>query len=403
MKTIQKRTLKFVEKRKSYKITEKISKILEPLWILKYIEATKTIKKLLSHVSNFKCFLKKEEGSRMVSMKDIAQQCGVSIATVSKALNNHSDISLATKQMIRSVAGEMGYFPNSSARALKTNRTYNLGVLFVDQARNGLTQDYFAHILNSFKVTAEEKGYDITFINSNRTSQKMTYLEHSRYRGVDGVVIACVDFDEAEVLDLVKSDMPVVTIDHSFDNKPSIVSDNIRGMRDLVEYIYSMGHRKIAYVNGGDNSTVTRNRIGCFYRTLSDLKVPVVDAYMRQGEYRNVKVAHDETLKLLDLPDPPTCILYPDDLASIGGINAVNERGLSIPRDISIAGYDGIRIAKVLEPKITTIEQDTETIGRKAAEKLIGMIKHPRSTLIERVVVTGKLLTGDTVADINGL
>ena len=94
----------------------------------------------------------------MVSMKDISVRCGVSVATVSKALNDHSDISEATKRMVRNCAQEMGYFPNSSARALKTNRTFNLGVLFVDRARNGLTQDYFAKILDSFKVAAEEKA-----------------------------------------------------------------------------------------------------------------------------------------------------------------------------------------------------------------------------------------------------
>ncbi len=337
----------------------------------------------------------------MVSMKNIADRCGVSVATVSKALNDHSDISLKTKQHIRAVADEMGYYPNSSARALKTNRTYNLGVLFLDQAQNGLTHDYFAHILNSFKETSEVAGYDLTFISNRKTKQKMSYLEHSRYRGVDGVVIACVEFDEPEVLELVNSDLPIVTIDHSFDNKPSVVSNNVQGMTELLHYVYEMGHRKIAYIHGGDDSTVTRNRVGCYYRTMADMNLEVNEAYVRSGRYRDVRSAHDETLKLLDLPDPPECILYSDDLAAIGGINAIKERGLRIPEDISIAGYDGIPIAKVLEPKITTIEQNTDAIGRIAAEKLIGMIEHPKSTLIERIVVDGKLLPGDSVADVS--
>ena len=89
----------------------------------------------------------------MVSMRDISLRCGVSVATVSKALNNHSDISEATKQMVRAAAQEMGYFPNASARALKTSRSYNVGVLFVDRAGNGLMQDYFGSILNSFSRT----------------------------------------------------------------------------------------------------------------------------------------------------------------------------------------------------------------------------------------------------------
>lgn len=102
----------------------------------------------------------------MASLKDISKICGVSVATVSKALNDHKDIGEETKATIKRVAKEMGYSPNLSARALKTNRTYGIGVLFADEARSGLTHDYFSSVLDSFKRTAEKSGYDITFINS---------------------------------------------------------------------------------------------------------------------------------------------------------------------------------------------------------------------------------------------
>ena len=100
----------------------------------------------------------------MVSMKDISETCGVSIATVSKALNGRTDISTSTKERVLEVAKKMGYVPNSSARALKTNRTYNIGVLFADEARSGLTHSYFSPVLDSFRQGVEEKGYDITFL-----------------------------------------------------------------------------------------------------------------------------------------------------------------------------------------------------------------------------------------------
>jgi DNA-binding LacI/PurR family transcriptional regulator len=136
----------------------------------------------------------------VVSIKDISIKCGVSVATVSKALNNHSDIAEATKENIKKAAKEMGYFPNSFARALKTNRTYNLGVLFVDEAHSGLTHEYFANVLDSFKVEAEKNGYDVTFINKHMGQKNMSYYEHSKYRGVDGVVIACINFSDPDVL-----------------------------------------------------------------------------------------------------------------------------------------------------------------------------------------------------------
>lgn len=335
----------------------------------------------------------------MVSMKDVSKKCGVSIATVSKALNDHNDIGEATKERIREVAKEMGYFPNSSARALKTNRTYNLGVLFVDEARNGLTHDYFARVLDSFKVRAEECGYDITFI-SRATRGNMSYYEHSKYRGVDGVVIACVNFYAPEVLELIRSDLPIVTIDHVFDNRSAVVSDNIKGIEDLVHYIYGQGHRKIAYIHGADSS-VTQNRLSSFYRTMDRLGLEVPDAYVKKGIYRDVGLAAELTRELLDLKNRPTCILYPDDYSSLGGINVIRERNLKIPDDISIAGFDGIPIAKVLEPKLTTLEQNTYLIGRKAASKLIKLIENPKTTLTEKIVIEGRVLEGSSVGKLN--
>ncbi|MFR8172465.1 MAG: LacI family DNA-binding transcriptional regulator [Marvinbryantia sp.] len=332
----------------------------------------------------------------MVSMKEIAERCNVSVASVSKAINGYADIGEETRNYILKTASEMGYLPNSSARALKTKRSHNLGVLFMDEAMSGLTHDFFNHVLESFKSTAEEKGYDITFTNGNVSGRKMTYYEHCRYRGVDGVVIACVDFYSEEVQELVRSDIPLVTIDHVFDGRISVVSNNIRGMEELVSYIYSMGHRKIAYIHGEDSS-VTRSRVNTFYRTLQSMGISVPDEYMRTVPYRDADAAAVATGRLLDLQSPPTCILYPDDFSALGGINEIRSRGLRIPEDISIAGYDGITVASVLEPKLTTICQDTAAIGRIAAEKLVDLIENPKTTLIDKFTVDGTLFKGASV------
>ena len=144
----------------------------------------------------------------MSSLKDLARECGVSVATVSKALNGQSDISAATRDRVREAARRMGYVPNMAARAMKTNRTYNLGVLFVDERQSGLAHEYFSAVLDSFKVQVEKLGYDITFVNRNLGGRTMTYLEHCHYRGVDGAVIACVDFNDPQVVEI----LPVLFI-----------------------------------------------------------------------------------------------------------------------------------------------------------------------------------------------
>ncbi len=336
----------------------------------------------------------------MVSLKDISKVCGVSVATVSKALNNHKDIGEDTRAHIKKVAKEMGYFPNLSARALKTNKTYGIGVLFLDEAMSGLTHDYFSGVLDSFKRTAEKSGYDITFINSCKEQERsMSYLEHSRYRGFDGVVLACIDFTDPEVVELVQSDIPVVTIDHIFNDRIAVISDNVSGIRDLLELIYHKGHRKIAYIHGADSS-VTRNRLSSFYRTAEKLGLIIREEYIREAEYRDTKKTYVITNELLDMDDPPTCIIYPDDFAAFGGINAIRERGMDIPKDVSVAGYDGILAARHLEPRLTTVRQDTEQIGCVAARQLISLIERPRTTLVEQIVIPGKVEEGKSVAKI---
>ena len=330
----------------------------------------------------------------MVSMKDIAQRCGVSVATVSKALNGQPDIGGETRKRIEAVAKEMGYMTNASARALKTNRTYHLGVLFVDERRSGLGHEYFSTMLEGFKVEAESRGYDITFINSNVAGKRSTYLHHCLYRGVDGVVIACVDFTDPQVRELVESGIPLVTIDHVFNNRLAVVSDNVSGLEELVRYVYSKGHRKIAFLHGED-TTVTRNRLTGFYRACEELGLEIPEEYIRGCVYHDPDRCAAATRELLALPDRPTCILFPDDFSYIGGLNVLNELGLRVPEDISVTGYDGIHLAQVLN--LTTYSQNASLIGTTAADWLINLIEHPKTTLIDRIMVPGQLLEGATV------
>ena len=339
----------------------------------------------------------------MVSLKDIAKACHVSPATVSKALNNQSDVSDQTKTLVRDMAKKMGYFPNSSARALKTNRTYNIGVLFVDEAERGLTHDYFAAVLDSFKRGAEDAGYDLTFINSRKNRHDgMSYLEHCMYRGFDGALIACVDFYDPEVAELVNSGLPVITIDHMFNGHSSVFSDNVKGMHDLVTYILSKGHKKIAYIHGL-KSAVTDSRLSSFHKTLFDAGIVVPDEYIKEAPYRNTEEAAAKTLELLNLKDPPTCILYPDDFSCYGGINAIKDRGLTIGEDISVAGYDGIRLGRHIEPHLTTLRQDTKGIGLEAAKKLVSLIEQPRTTIEEQIMIEGEVYEGKTLKDLTRL
>lgn len=339
----------------------------------------------------------------MVSMKDIAKKCGVSVATVSKALNGQKDIGEETRRRICTVAEEMGYMANSVARALKTNRSYNLGMLFVDERRSGLGHEYFSTILEGFKAEAESHGYDITFINSHVGNQATSYVKHCRYRGLDGVVIACVNFNDPRIRELAASDIPLVTIDHVFEGRTAILSDNSDGVDALVRYAYSKGHRKIAFLHGEDSS-VTRRRLEGFHNACRDLGLTIPPEWMIPCVYHDPDLCEQQTRKLLQQGELPSCILFPDDFSFIGGHNALLDAGYTIPRlatfgkSISAIGYDGINLARMMQ--LTTYTQNAYRIGRTAASRLISAIECPEASSAEQIVVPGELMEGTSVQDL---
>ena len=327
----------------------------------------------------------------------LAKQCGVSIATVSKALSGAPDISAETAARIQKAAAEMGYTPCAAARSLKTSRSHNLGVIFSDGTSSGLTHEHFAYILNSFKRRAEELRYDITLISDHSGPWGNDYVNHVRFRNCDGVAVLVADNAAPTAQELVRQGVPVVSVDYHFDNCSCIESDNVSGIRELVEYVYSQGHRRIAVIFGDDNA-VTRIRMSSFFNTCSRLNLTIPEEYVCFGRYHSGKCSAEATRRLMELPEPPTCILYPDDFSFFGGKRELESMGLSIPEDVSVAGYDGLSVGKVVS--LTTVQQNTDAIGVAAAEELARAVEEGRGYLPRTQVIPCSLISGATVQKI---
>lgn len=332
----------------------------------------------------------------MVHIKDIAVICNVSPATVSKALNDQSDIGEATKERIRAVAAQLGYMPNSAARALKTSKTNNIGVLFVDNQNRGLSHEYFSSMLESIKSYAEFEGYDTTFLGSGRN---MSYLQHTKYRGLDGVVIANINFNDPQVKELVDSEIPVVTIDHDFGKKVSVMSDNENGGRTIMQYAYEMGHRNIGIIHG-ELTDVTEKRLKAMLEFCKKKGVEIPMSHIKQARFHDSSETYFATQELLRLADRPTVIFFPDDYSYIGGLNAIHDAGLNVPEDISTIGYDGIELSRIISPRLVTYHQDAKSIGKKAVELLIKQIDEPKKEFRELVEVPGYLYDGGSIKKI---
>ena len=275
--------------------------------------------------------------------------------------------------------------------------THNLGVLFVEESKSGLTHPFFANMLNAFKAEVEEKGYDITFINNRIGGDEATYLEHCRYRKVDGVFIPVINFESDSVKELLSSEIPCVTVDHPFPGQPGVVSDNRSGVRSLVEYAVSLGHRRIAFISGQRNSRVTEERINEFRSTMSERGLPIPEGYLVEGRYDDLNLIRTMVRRMVERPDRPTCLLLPDDASYLGAQEVIRECELRIPADVSVAGYDGIPLTQSLRPHLTTIRQSNEEIGRLAADLLIKKIEGTTDTPDEQIIIPVTLLKGETV------
>lgn len=334
----------------------------------------------------------------MVTLKDIARECKVSFSTVSKALKGSPEISVDTIKMVQTKAQEMGYHPNIAARTLRTNKTNNIGVIFEDKTGAGFQHQYFAKIISGLQYVAQEKGYDITFTSAESNSEN-DYYNHVKARNFDGVAILSADFNQSGVINLVKSEIPTVTLDYFYDNNhTAIMSDNEKGMTELTEFVISAGHKKIGMIHGED-TLVTRERIQIFKKICKEHGIETPPEYFCEALYHDPITSGEATNILLSLENPPTCIFYPDDYSALGGIRELNSHNLKPGKDISIVGYDGIMLTSMMLPPLTTYEQNGVEIGRKMAEALIQNIEESNYKS-KRLMITGRLLKGGTVSNI---
>ncbi|MCR4626466.1 MAG: LacI family transcriptional regulator [Treponema sp.] len=334
-----------------------------------------------------------------VTLKDIAKECGISFSAVSKALKGSPEIGADTIKLVTETARRMGYSPNSAARALRTRRSYDIGVIFEDSTGSGLQHQFFAKIFDAINVTANNAGYDITFLNN---MENRDYLAQARYRGCDGIAIVSTDFLRSDIVALKESGIPSCSLDYVFDAKHSaVLSDNFKGMAALTEYAVKQGHKKIAFVHG-EMSEVTKQRLQGFNSVLTKYSISIPDSYIIPAIFHDTQSCVQATKQLLALGDDrPTCIFYPDDFACMGGIEVLNQNKIKFGKDLSIAGYDGTVLAGLISPKLATYEQNAKEIGQHMAFQLIKQIENPDNYVPKVVTVKGQLIEGESIGKIS--
>ncbi len=321
----------------------------------------------------------------MVTIYDIAEKSGFAAGTVSKAMNNYAGVNEETRRKIQQVAREMGYTPNANARSLKAKHSYNIGILFYIRDSLDLSQYFFIEVLNSFKREVGLVGYDITLLAKGADQDAEAFVRHCRIRQLDGVLIFG-DYSSDPVRELMMSDIPCVGFDYIGDLIAGVSSDNYEKTKELVSRLLEMGHERILFLTGEDNY-VTRDRVRGYadaYRETNKNRLSCV-----RVSYSNPEQSYEATLRLI--PElKPTAILYPDDFSATGGLNAIHEMGLSVPKDISVASFDGSVFSEITSPKLSGVRQDANELGRVMAEKLVRLIENSGETA-EQIVVPARV------------
>lgn len=312
------------------------------------------------------------------TIKDIAKEAGVSIATVSFIVNGKDQhISEATRQRVKDVMKKYNYIPNAMAGSLVTRRTGIIGLILPD-----ITNPFFPGIARGAEDRANEEGYSIIFCNTDdKIEVEEKYIESLTSKMVDGIIIAhSSNSDEmGEILE--RTQIPVILIDRDFDSKNilgKVLVNNKDGARQAVCHMVEKGYRKIAYLSGSLKTQTAMDRLEGYKEALREQNLPVVEALIKYGEYR-VEWGRKGIEELLTEKQDFDAVFCGNDLIAIGAMKELLKHGYRVPEDKGVMGFDDIYMAQMVEPELTTVKQPNYEMGYQAVDLLIRHLKEKKT------------------------
>jgi LacI family transcriptional regulator, galactose operon repressor len=310
--------------------------------------------------------------SERPTIKDVALRAGVSIATVSRALNDKDDVSMETRERVREVARSVGYSADPTARSLVTQKTRVVGVVVGDNAgHRDLSLVFFGKVLAAISRRLAQSSYDPLLLPPGDVA-----TEHR----LDAAVLIGVDDDDPLVAELVSRDVPLVGVDVRCAGRAAYVgSDHADGVRLALAHLHALGHRRIAHVAGAANTVAGSERSRAFRQEVAALGLDPSDDLVREGDFSSAS-GYRETCALLALADRPTAIVAASDLMALAALQAIRDAGQQPGRDVAVVGFDDLEAAALAHPPLTTIRQDRQELGTLAAARAIEMIENPDVT-----------------------
>ncbi|PPK97310.1 LacI family transcriptional regulator [Kineococcus xinjiangensis] len=318
-----------------------------------------------------------------VDIREVARRSGVSPATASRALNAHPNVADATRARVLATARELGYQPNQQARALVRQRSDTVGLIWdTGYVRTHGRQSFLQDLLVALKMALAETGYHLMLLSPSSTAASPSdFVSIAAQHSLEGVALMAVNAHLPAVDALIASRRPCVGLDLPVRGaRASYVSaDNQQGTALAVEHLAGLGHRRIATITGGAGMMPGVERREGFSAAMAAAGLDVPPEYVAEGDFF-LESGLAAMRRLLALPSPPTAVFAAGDLMAIGAVRAAEEAGLSVPRDVSVVGFDDIEPASLVHPGLTTVGQDYLAMGRAAVELLVQIIADPRVT-----------------------
>lgn len=331
---------------------------------------------------------------------DVAKDMNLSPGTISKILNRTGTIGAETRERVLKYVKEIGFVAESSARILKSKHSYTIGVIFSDISLVGLEHPFFGSIIQHFKNYVEREGYEIVFITSKIGQHEMSYLDWCRNKKVNGVFIVSGNINNASIRELVASDLPCVSSDIIIPGMHSVLGDDGQGTRLAFEHLLSLGIREIGVLAGPQTSRAFYDRLAAYRSLMAEHAIPIHPEWIRESSGFGYSSAFRATQEWLASSSvfPKAIIAQSDDIA-FGVIQALQQKGLRVPEDVSVVGFDDINFARLFTPALTTIRQDKRAIGETSARLLIDFMEHGdgKGTSVERIPVE-LVVRGSTAA-----
>ena len=306
-----------------------------------------------------------------VTIRDVAREAGVSVATVSRVLNDSGPVSEVTRRRIREVASRMRYVPDSAARSLITRRSTTLGVLLPD-----LYGEFFSEVIRGIDQSAQRSGYHLLVSGSHNDKGEIEAALRAMRGRVDGLIVMSPDIDSAALVANLPASSPVVLLNCMVegDDFDSLTIDNYGGAHAMVRHLFASGHQRIAFIKGAERNHDAAERLRGYRAAHQEAGVRANGALELDGDFTE-SGGHDAARRMLSMQSRPTAVFAANDSMAIGALSAFRDAGVRVPDDIAVVGFDDIPIARYMSPPLTSVRVSISEMGAQAVRMLLHAVE----------------------------